>query len=327
MVAEQAFEKLRSIAGVYVEMAAPLARYTRFALGGPATVFAETPVEAAFIAALAVARDSGINFEVLGGGTNLIVSDAGYNGIVLRYNANSLRAEGTTVWADAGADLNLLVDFLNNSALEGLQTLAGIPGWTGAAVYGNAGAYGHSMMERVNRVRFFDGHTVRSIDNQGCEFRYRESIFKRNKNWIIFNVELSMSPGDAPSLRQISAGIRKVRDEKFPPTMKCAGSIFKNFLLKELPESVRKQVPEKVVRDGKVPAAYFLEQVGAKGWIDGGIHVASYHANLIYNDGTGTATQLCRVIGELKQRIAHRYSMPLEEEVQFVGFDGQRSPA
>ena len=76
-----------------------------------------------------------------------------------------------------------------------------------------------------------------------------------------------------------------------------------------------------------MPAAYFLEQVGAKGWIDGGIHVASYHANLIYNDGTGTATQLCRVIGELKQRIAQRYSMPLEEEVQYVGFNGQRSPA
>ena len=118
--------------------------------------------------------------------------------------------------------------------------------------------------------------------------------------------------------------IAKVRDEKFPPTMKCAGSIFKNFLMKEIPQAVQSEVPEKVVREGKIPAAYFLEQVGAKGLVDGGIHVADYHANLIYNDGNGTAAQLCRVIDDLKQRIAKRYGMLLEEEVQYVGFGETR---
>ena len=173
-------------------------------------------------------------------------------------------------------------------------------------------------------VRFFDGETVRDIDNTGCQFRYRESIFKRNKHWIIFTVELVMKSGDSEALKKISADIRSVRDAKFPPSMKCAGSIFKNFLLAELPDAVQQQVPEKVVREGKVPAAYFLEQVGAKGLVDGGIHVAGYHANLIYNDGTGTAAQLCRVIDDLKQRIAARYNMALEEEVQYVGFGEAR---
>lgn len=324
MWAEHAFKKLRTIAGLRVEMGALLKDYTRFGLGGPASVFAETDDETAFMTALQFARDSGADYVVLGGGTNLVVSDLGYDGIVLRYIATAMRAEHTTVWVDAGAELNHLVDFLNNAGLSGLETLAGIPGWVGAAVYGNAGAYGHSMQERARQVRFFDGAGIRSLDNSGCEFRYRESIFKRNKDWIIFAIELAMSTGDIAALRKISADIRKVRDEKFPPTMKCAGSIFKNFLMKEIPQTVQREVPEKVVREGKIPAAYFLEQVGAKGLVDGGIHVADYHANLIYNDGTGTAVQLCRVIDDLKQRIATRYGMPLEEEVQYVGFGATR---
>ena len=305
-------------------MGAPLKDYTRFGLGGPASVFAETEDENAFIAALQVARDSGAAYVVLGGGTNLVVSDLGYDGIVLRYIATNMRAEGSTVWAAAGAELNHLVDFLNDAGLAGLETLAGVPGWVGAAVYGNAGAYGHSMQERVLQVRYFDGTSIRTLDNTGCEFRYRESIFKRNKEWIIFSIVFAMSTGDTAALRKVSADIRKVRDEKFPPTMKCAGSIFKNFLLKEIPQAVQSEVPEKVVREGKIPAAYFLEQVGAKGLVDGGIHVADYHANLIYNDGTGTAAQLCRVIDDLKQRIARRYGMLLEEEVQYVGFGETR---
>ncbi len=324
MWAEHAFKKLQEIAGLRVEMGALLKDYTRFGLGGPASLFAETDDENAFIAALQVARDSGAAYVVLGGGTNLIVSDLGYEGIVLRYIAAGLRAEGSTVWADAGAELNHLVDFLNDAGLAGLETLAGVPGWVGAAVYGNAGAYGHSLQERVVQVRYFDGTRIRALDNTGCEFRYRESIFKRNKDWIIFSIVFAMSTGDTVALRKISADIRRVRDEKFPPTMKCAGSIFKNFLMKEIPLTVQSEVPEKVVREGKIPAAYFLEQVGAKGLVNGGIHVADYHANLIYNDGTGTAAQLCRVIDDLKQRIAARYRMPLEEEVQYVGFGETR---
>src|SRR4029077_1480220 len=166
--------------------------------------------------------------------------------------------------------------------LKGLETLAGIPGWVGAAVYGNAGAYGHSISERVAHVRFFDGGAVRVFDNAQCEFRYRESIFKGHKDWIIFSTDLRLDAADAAELQRTSADILKVRNEKFPPTMKCAGSIFKNFLWKELPPEVAGLVPAAAVREGKVPAAWFLEQVGAKGMRVGDIHVAAYHANLIY---------------------------------------------
>jgi UDP-N-acetylmuramate dehydrogenase len=101
--------------------------------------------------------------------------------------------------------------------------------------------------------------------------------------------------------------------------MKCAGSIFKNFLLKELPPGVAGVVPANVVREGKVPAAWFLEQVGAKGMRLGGIQVADYHANLIYNAGEGTARELCAVIAELKGRVRERFGIEVEEEVQYVG--------
>jgi len=214
-----------------------------------------------------------------------------------------------------------LVDFAIARGLKGLETLSGIPGWVGAAVYGNAGAYGHSISERVRSVRFLDDSQVRVFVNEECAFRYRESIFKDRKGWIIFSTELILDPADAGELRKIADDILKVRNEKFPPTMKCAGSIFKNFLLAELPASAAAQVPATAVREGKVPAAYFLEQVGAKGMLRGDIHVAGYHANLIYNAGAGTAHDLCALISELKARVQLRFGIEVEEEVQYVGVE------
>jgi UDP-N-acetylmuramate dehydrogenase len=297
----------------------PLSRYTRFGIGGPADVYAETGDSDAFIAALNAARASGIPTVVIGGGTNLIVSDAGFRGIVLRYRAETLCADGERVIADAGAVLQDLVDFTIGRGLQGLETLAGIPGSVGAAVYGNAGAYGHSISERVISVRFFDGCGVRVFSNPDCEFLYRESVFKRNKEWIIFSTELRLDGADAAGLIKTAGDIVKVRNEKFPVTMKCAGSIFKNLLWKELPAEVAAEVPPVAVREGKVPAAWFLEQVGAKGLQRGDIHVATYHANLIYNNGAGLAADLTALIGELKDRVRTRFGIELEEEVQYVG--------
>jgi UDP-N-acetylmuramate dehydrogenase len=311
--------RLAGIPNLAVSARTPLSRYTRFGIGGPADLFAETRDEQAFIAAIAAARENGTPVMVTGGGTNLIVSDQGFRGLVLRFSESTLCADGARITAGAGAVLQDLVDFANPHGLKGLETLAGIPGWVGAAVYGNAGAYGHSISERVVSVRFFDGEVVRAFDNSQCDFRYRESIFKRHKEWTIFRVELTLDPADAAELQETSAGILKVRNEKFPPTMKCAGSIFKNFLLRELPPAVAAAVPAAVVREGKIPAAWFLEQVGAKGMHLGGIQVAAYHANLIYNAGQGTASELCELIAELKRRVRERFGIDVEEEVQYVG--------
>ena len=318
---EKVYFELQSIPELNIKLDEPLCNHTRFVLGGAALVFAESANETAFTKALQVVKASGTRHVVLGGGTNLIVADQGYGGVVLRYIADGIRHQGNHVQVDAGAELNNLVDSLNTAGLKGLETLAGIPGWAGAAVYGNAGAYGHSISERVESVRYFDGSAIRELNSTQCEFRYRESIFKRQKEWIIFSIDLLLTPANSDELQATSAGIRKIRDEKFPPTMMCAGSIFKNILLRDLPESVAVQVPTNVVREGKIPAAWFLEQVGAKGTIHGGIRVADYHANLIYNTGRGTATELCEVIADLKARVYARFALHLQEEVQYVGFD------
>jgi UDP-N-acetylmuramate dehydrogenase len=216
--------------------------------------------------------------------------------------------------------LQNLVDQTAAAGLKGLETMTGIPGFTGAAIYGNAGAYGHAISERVTSVLFFDGTKRRQFTNAQCEFQYRESIFKRNKDWIILSADLTLTPADPAELQKTAAGILAIRNEKYPPTMKCAGSIFKNFLVANLPTAVVAALPPGVIREGKVPSAYFLEQAGAKGLAIGEIQVATYHANLIYNHGHGTAADLRAVIRQLKLLVATQFGITLEEEVQYVGF-------
>jgi UDP-N-acetylmuramate dehydrogenase len=311
---------LAGIPNLSVAAGVPLSRYTRFGIGGPADVYAETAGEEAFLSALAVARSSGLPYMVMGGGTNLIVSDAGFRGIMLRFVAARIRAAGNAVTADAGAALEDLVDFAVARGLGGIETLAGIPGSVGAAVYGNAGAYGHSIAERVRRVRFFDGASVRVFAREECGFSYRESAFKRHKEWVIFTVDLELESAPESRLRATAEDILAVRKRKFPLTMKCAGSIFKNLILGELPPAVAARVPAGMIREGKVAAAWFLEQVGAKGMRAGCMVVADYHANLIYNAGGGTAADLCALVGELKDRVRTEFGFVLGEEVQYVGF-------
>jgi UDP-N-acetylmuramate dehydrogenase len=312
---------LSGMPDVHVRQDAPLHEYTRFGIGGPAAVLAETASESRFIEVLGCVATSGLPYVVIGGGTNLIASDSGYPGVVLRFTNSDLSSDGNHVYAAAGAALQDLVDYSIACGLAGIHTMTGIPGSVGAAVYGNAGAYGRSLSESVVEVRYLACRDVRKLSRAECEFHYRESIFKRNKDWIVFSVVLALEPGEAADLRRKADEILAIRNRKYPQTMKCAGSIFKNLILAELPDSLKDRIPAKAVIEGKVPSAWFLEQVGAKGMTKGGIRVADYHANLIYNEGHGTAAELREVIRDLKQRVADRFGLVLEEEVQYLGFD------
>jgi UDP-N-acetylmuramate dehydrogenase len=311
--------ELRAVNGLDIHQRVELRRYTRFGIGGVADLLAQTADPEAFARVVGICQSHGYPVYVMGDGSNVIVSDAGFRGLILRFVARGLSHNGSKVTADAGAPLQSLVDYAIDAGLQGLETLAGIPGSVGAAVYGNAGAYGHSISERVEWVQLFDGGAVRKFSNAECEFDYRESAFKRHKSWVIFRAGLALEPRDTAELRKTAAEIMAVRDKKFPPTMRCAGSIFKNLHLKNLPPAVAAAVPQQVVRDGKVASAYFLEQVGAKGMRRGGIEIASYHANLIYNTGDGTAAELRAMILELKKRVRDKYGFEVEEEVQYVG--------
>ena len=316
---DETLRSLTSLPNLQITEHVPLALHTRFGIGGPADALIESTSATSFTAALQKVRASQVPFVVIGGGSNLIVADDGFRGIVLKFSGSGICIDGTRAIAEAGAVLQTLVDATIAAGLSGIHTMTGVPGWVGAAVYGNAGAYGHSISEFTHTVRFFDGTEVRAFNNAQCQFYYRESIFKKQKDWIVLSVELDLQPADAAELKSQADGILNIRNEKYPPTMKCAGSIFKNYLLAELPPAVAAALPKNVIREGKVPSAYFLEQVGAKGLRVGDIHVADYHANLIYNAGHGTARDLVTVIKDLKHRIESRFGIPLEEEVQYVG--------
>ncbi len=319
-------KNLAAIPNSLVLQDAFLSDYTRFAIGGPACLFFDTANEQAFITALQIVAETGTPHIVIGGGTNLVVSDAGFDGVVLRYAGASINRgndrENPVLSVGSGAVLQDVVDRSIESGLKGLETMTGIPGYLGGAVYGNAGAYGHSIQEIVQYVRIFDRSRVVEMSNEQCQFRYRESIFRRHKDWIILSAALRFSQHETGELSKTATYIRSIRDAKYPPAMKCAGSIFKNLLIADLPASVATAIPPKLVREGKVPSAWFLEQVGAKGIRRGDIQVADYHANLIYNDGAGTAADLVSVIRELKDRVQDRFGFKLEEEVQYVGFNG-----
>src|SRR5271155_2070318 len=299
--------RLLAIPNLHVFVNASLARYTRFEIGGPARALLDAGNERALVDAWRVLDETGWRRTVIGGGTNLVVADGGFAGGGVPYTAREIGFDGEVVRVEAGALLQDLVDATVVRGLKGLETMTGIPGWVGGAIYGNAGAYGRSINEIVERVRFFDGTEIREIDNAGCDFHYRESVFKRHKEWIILSATLRLAPGGARELEATAGGILKIRNEKYPPAMRCAGSIFKNMLLADLPEAARARVPGGVIREGKAPSAYFLEQVGAKGMSNGAIHVAGYHANLIYNAGGGTAHQVRAIITELKTRVRAQF--------------------
>ncbi len=320
-VSSAALERLAAIPNLTVLANTQLSAHTRFRIGGPAAVLCDASDSASFTEALRTVQTLALPRIVIGGGTNLIVSDLGFDGVVLRYTGARVARNGMVLRVEAGAILQEVVDHSIGLGFKGLETMTGIPGYLGGAIYGNAGAYGRSIHELVETLRVTDGRRTLLFDNEQCGFRYRHSVFKVQKEWAILSADLRFEEGHPEELAKTSREIRAIRDAKYPPSMKCAGSIFKNLLFAQLPARVQAEIPRAVIREGKVPSAWFLEQTGAKGRRRGEIQVAAYHANLVYNDGAGTAADLVGLIQELKARVRDRFGFDLEEEVQYIGFE------
>ena len=318
---EETQQRLAEIPNLTVLTDAPLSRYTRFGIGGPADIFAETESVDAFVAALTSAHSSGSPVMVIGGGTNLVVSDNGFRGVVLRYRASRLTADGTRVVADAGAVLQDLVDFTVDAGLQ--RT-------------GDAGRYSRLGGRRSLRQR----RRLRPL-----HFRARgERAFLRWPAQCVssitpLRIPLSRKHLQTPqgvdyflhraacSSRRCPCAAQDCGRYRQGPQRKVSGH--HEVRRQHLQESAshRTSTPRggtsarNSVREGKIPAAWFLEQAGAKGLQRGDIHVATYHANLIYNAGDGTASDLRAVIQELKLRVRDRFGIEIEEEVQYVGWD------
>ena len=274
-----------------------LKHLTRFGFGGEARKLVVARDEKSVIDALHKP------YYILGDGTNVIASDKGFKGVVIKIATSGLKIKKNKILCEAGVKLQKLVDTANESGLGGLETLAGIPGTVGGAIFGNAGAYGKEISGNLRRVKIFDGSRTRWIQKKDCAFSYRESVFK-TKQWVILAAEFNLHKGNAQGLAEKSKEIIKIREKKYKPSLRCAGSIFKNI----------------VVEGGKIPAGSLLESVGAKGMKAGGVYVASYHANLLINNGRGKASEAKKLIDILKQKVYKKYGIRLEEEVRYLEF-------
>lgn len=284
----------------------PLRDHSNFKIGGKADYFFEAASVQELMASILSAREASVPFYVIGGGYNLLFDDNGFRGLIIKNDVKGIKKRKSIpeVEALAGTSLEELLRFSVEKGLSGLEFMAGIPGTIGGAVYGNAGAFKKSIGESIKESLLLDRKGERvQVGRDYFEFRYRHSILKK-KHDVLLSVVFELRDGEKESIKTLIEENLKKRKEKHPPhDLPCAGSYFKN----------------PVLPDGRVvPAAYFLEKVGAKKMKAGGAAVYSGHSNFIFNQENASAQDVFRLAQKLKRRVKERFEVELEEEVIFL---------
>lgn len=309
---------LREELGIGLKENILLARFATLEIGGPSSYFFKANSKKSLIKAVKAAKTFRISFIVIGSGSNLLIHDNGYEGLIIKNNIKGIKIKGSMINPEGGVLLQTLVDKANENGLSGLERLTGIPGTVAGAIYGNAGAYGQTISDNLTRVGVTDGDKTFWLSKKECGFQYRESIFKKQKDLIILKAEFELVKGNSVELKKTSEEIADLRRKKYLLGIRCPGSFFKNVLLEKLPKHLQNDMPEDYY--GKVPAWYFLEEVGAKGQKRGDIKIADFHANLFINEGGGKASDFFELAKEYKEKVKEKFGITLEPEVQLVGF-------
>lgn len=311
------------IASVKILEGVPLDRYSNYRIGGPARYFCDATNEEEIRAAVLFAREQKLPLFILGGGTNLLISDKGFQGVILKPSLTQLEAQGETVSVGAGVMVADLLKFTIEHSLSGLEWAGGLPGTVGGAVRGNAGAFRGEIKDRILSVESFDIQTLEttSRDNAACKFGYRSSIFKeKDGREIILSAKIRLEKGDTA---KIAAAIQEkinYRLERHPMEYPNIGSTFKNVDLNLVPKIWRDAVAKVVKIDPfpVVPTAYLISEAGLRGTQHGGAMVSQKHPNFIVNLGNATAADVEYLIGAVKERVYEKYGIRLEEEIQRV---------
>ncbi|HUV46888.1 MAG TPA: UDP-N-acetylmuramate dehydrogenase [Candidatus Bathyarchaeia archaeon] len=275
-----------------------LAPYTSFGIGGSADFFIETATQEELIEAVKWAKKEKIKYFVLGGGSNILISDAGFRGLVIKISNIKYQISNCNIQAEAGLLLVTLIKVAYNHSLSGLEFLAGIPGTLGGAIVGNAGAKAGNISQVVEKIRVLDKHgKIYYLYPKQCQFDYRLSRFKHSSE-IILEAVLKLKRKKQGT---INLGIKKfLALRKNQPKGRSAGCIFKN------PTS-------------STPAGWLVDKVGLKGEKIGGALISSQHANWIINLGNAKATDVLRLIRLAKERVKHRFGIKLNEEIFLMG--------
>lgn len=316
--------QLASLADITLSYDEPCARHTTFQIGGPARVWCRAGTTEALVAALSIVQQARVPMLVLGGGSNVLVSDQGFAGVVIQAANSRLSIDGDSMSLDAGVSLGEAVEAAAAVSLSGLEWAVGIPGAVGGAVRGNAGAYRGEMKDSVINVTVWREGQVVELTAAQCQFGYRDSVFKsQNNSDIVLSTRLQLTRGDQAASRARMDEILAWRVEKFGTTS-SAGSVFQNILVSEgeaLDFKARyPEFPDEFVRYRKIPAAWLIDQCGLRETTIGGAGIYEKHAGIIINRGGATAEDVVILISLIKQKVRVKFGLQLQEEIQYIGF-------
>ena len=334
---------------------ADLRDFTSLRVGGPAKKFVEVGTESEIIAAIEAAGDSPI--LIIGGGTNILVADSGFEGTVIRITSHSMKSEvdacsGATLTIGAGENWDGFVALTLERGFAGLETLSGIPGSVGAAPIQNIGAYGHEVSEFITRVRTYDrqAKALKTFTNSECEFSYRNSHFKAHPGrYVILDVQFNLRIGEittAITYEELAKKLGVEVGEKAPvqETRKAvlelraskgmllnpsdrdswsAGSFFTNpIVTPEIAAKLPEGAPQWPTADGmvKTSAAWLIEHSGVhKGDSHGGARVSTKHVLALTNAGNATATDIAELAKSAQKSVFEKFGITLEAEVNLIG--------
>jgi UDP-N-acetylmuramate dehydrogenase len=319
-----------------------LAPYTTFKIGGPAKYFFVLKNVNDLPLVLNWAEKKKLPVFIMAGGSNLLISDKGYSGLVILMKLNQIKMEKNRLLVSPGLPLANVLNFCLKNKLSGLEWAAGIPGTIGGAVVDNAGAFGQSIGDLVEKVRVFNLNGFKIIRKKDLKFSYRQSRFKKpNNKYIITQIWLKgfgkLTPEDK---KLIITRLQKRKDNQ--PQLPSAGCVFKNFIPHRsanqrsgagftsqtaLNSCENFQSKIKVAKHGfdarftPIPAGKLIQECGLKGKRINDAEISEKHANFIVNRGQARAQDVLGLITLIKREVKKKFKINLQEEVLCVGFD------
>jgi len=301
-----------------------LSKHTTLGIGGPAKYYFEATHSDDLIKAAELAKELGLNYVILGAGSNVLVSDQGFDGLVIKAKNNNLRLQGIKLYVEAGVMNAQVARETVNAGVTGLEWLATIPGTVGGAIYGNAGCFGNAIKDVISKVDVYREGAKKRLSKKECQFAYRDSVFKKSHD-IILSAEMTLDEGSKEAGLKLIKEYSDKRKETQPIGQACAGSTFKNFKFNddkaiEILQQKVKNIPDEFLKTRIIPAGWLIEQVGGKGMEMGDLIISDVHANWIVNNGKGRADDFVMLVSKIKMLVRDELGIQLQEEIQYIGF-------
>lgn len=301
-----------------------LSKHTNFRIGGPAKWFVEVRSLDELIQVVQFCKTNNLAFFVFGGGSNLLVSDNGFDGVAIKIAMRTYQINGTIVRAEAGVLSSALARATTSLGLKGLEWAITLPGTIGGAIRGNAGSFGGQMGDRVVSIEVLRDGGVIELKKDELGFSYRDSVFKHNSD-VIVAATFQLEEGDTQELKEEVDDKLMKRKSSQPTDFGSAGCIFKNYIIgdDEIVSRLSRKfvIPQDMIASRRIAAGWLIDQLDLKGTQIGAAKISEKHGNFIVNTGEATADQIVQLIALIKTRARNEFGIQLEEEVQLVGFN------